>query len=60
MILKDPNTDVVVRMKERKDFEAALKLIEKLILPTYCHVVFEDDLFNDYSSVKPIVKLVME
>jgi hypothetical protein len=54
LVLKDVDSDVVVRRGEKKDFVAALKLIEKTVLPTYFKIVFENDLFDDYSSVLPI------
>ncbi len=56
MIIKDPNSEIAVRKGSRKDFIAALKLIEKIILPTYCDVIFEKDLFSDYDLVRPVIK----
>jgi hypothetical protein len=54
LVLKDVDSNVVVRRDEKKDFVAALKLIEKVVLPTYFHVIFEQDLFDDYNLVLPI------
>ncbi len=53
MILKDPDADVVVRYGHRDDFKAALKLLECVVLPRYCNIVFLDDLFSDYDRVEP-------
>lgn len=57
MIIKDPNSEIAVRRKNHKDFVAALHLIEKVVLPTYFNIIFKDDLFNDYYSVKPLLKV---
>ena len=55
MLLKDPNGDIAVRRGDKKDFAAALKLFEKIVLPSYFDIVFEDDLFDDYYSEEPMV-----
>ncbi|MCK4517743.1 hypothetical protein KAT92_03145 [Candidatus Babeliales bacterium] len=52
MVLKDPNGDIAVRRGDKKDFAAALKLFEKIVLPSYFDIVFEDDLFDDYYSAE--------
>jgi len=53
MFLKDPEADIAVRMGSKKDFAAALNLYEKITLPRYFGVVFEQPLFVDYESVEP-------
>lgn len=53
MIIKDVDSDIVVRYGNRKDFKAALKLFEKITLPKYFNRVVPGDLFSDYSSVEP-------
>ena len=58
MILKDPKADIVVRRCKREDFVAALKLIEKVMLPTYFNIIFEHDLFDNYAQVKPLISFV--
>lgn len=53
MILKDPNADIALRYNNKKDFKAALKLFEKMTLPKYFGIIFEEKLFKDYSQVEP-------
>ena len=55
MILKDIEADVVVRTGNKKDFVAALKLFEEVTLPKYFGVLFQKPLFDDYSTVEPIL-----
>lgn len=50
MIVKDVNSDVVVRRGNKSDFGAALHLLEKVALPTYFGTIYEQNLFNDYSK----------
>ena len=57
MLVKDPNSDVVVRLGNKKDFRAALLLLEKVTLPKFFGLVFEKGLFDDYDDVKPIMEL---
>ena len=53
MIVKDPDQDVVIRFGNRKDFKAALKLYEKITLPRYLRISYEDNLFDNYEHVEP-------
>jgi hypothetical protein len=53
MVLKDPEADVVIRDGNRDDFAAALKIIEKVLLPFGCGLYIEGDLFDDYTQVEP-------
>jgi hypothetical protein len=53
MVLKDPEADIVIRDGNRDDFAAALKIIEKVLLPLGCGVYVEGDLFDDYTQVEP-------
>jgi hypothetical protein len=54
MVIKDPCGEIAVRRNNREDFEAAVKLVEKVVFPTYFTLLFEKDLFNDYHSVQPV------
>ncbi|MCK4651450.1 hypothetical protein KAT08_04735 [Candidatus Babeliales bacterium] len=53
MIIKDPDSDIVIRFGNENDFKAALKLFEKVTLPKYYGILFEHDLFDDYDYVEP-------
>ncbi len=53
MVLKDPDANVAVRMNNHEDFKAAIKLLEHVILPTYCNTFVNGQLFDDYDQVEP-------
>lgn len=53
MIIKDPETNIIIRKNNREDFTAAIKLLEKITLPYYFHIIFDAPLFNDYESIEP-------
>lgn len=53
MVMKDPDSDVVIRYGNRDDFKAALKLFEKVTLPRSFGLVFNEDLFSNYDAVEP-------
>lgn len=53
MILKDPNADIIIRPLNKKDFKSALKLFEKMTLPKYFGILFEENLFDNYDQVEP-------
>ncbi|MFA6535038.1 MAG: hypothetical protein WCS92_02155 [Candidatus Babeliales bacterium] len=53
MILKDPDSEIVVRFGNRDDFKSALKLLESITLPTYFGILFKEPLFEDYDQVEP-------
>ncbi|MFA5306695.1 MAG: hypothetical protein WC365_04560, partial [Candidatus Babeliales bacterium] len=53
MILKDPESAVVVRNGNREDFKAALKLFEYVVTPRYFKTIFANRLFSDYDAVEP-------
>jgi len=53
MVVKDSDADVVIRLNDREDFEAALKIYERVVLPYYFGILFKEPLFNDYSNVEP-------
>ena len=55
MILKDPNANVVVRKGNRKDFIAAMRVLELYVLPFYFGMVFDEPLFDDYARVDPVI-----
>ena len=62
LIIKDPYGDIAVRCKDkskfldRDDFVASVKLFEKITMPTYFHLISEENLFKDYAKVKPLVQ----
>ncbi len=53
MVVKDPDSDIVVRYGNREDFKAALKLFEKITLPKYFDILFKENLFKNYDRVEP-------
>ncbi|MFH0898249.1 MAG: hypothetical protein V1855_01600, partial [bacterium] len=53
MIVKDPDSPVAVRFGDKKDFKAALHLLEKAVLPRYFNIIFKKSLFDDYDAVEP-------
>lgn len=53
MVVKDPDADVVVRLGHRKDFKAALKLYERVVMPYFFGILFKEPLFDDYGNVEP-------
>lgn len=53
MIIKDPDSDIVVRYGNRDDFKTAIKLFEKITLPRYYGIMFHENLFKDYEVVEP-------
>jgi hypothetical protein len=53
MVLKDPDSDIVVRFGNRQDFKAAIRLLEMVTLPTYFGLLFKEPLFKDYDAVEP-------
>ncbi len=55
MIVKDADSDIVVRKGNKQDFVAALHLIEKITLPRYFGIIFEEPLFDDYTKVEPVI-----
>lgn len=60
MVLKDPESDIVVRKNNKKDFKACLKLLEKTTLPKYFGLLSEDSLFDDYDNVEPVIDLYLD
>ncbi|MFH1643790.1 MAG: hypothetical protein ABIA74_01305 [bacterium] len=55
MVLKDPESNIVVRRGSKKDFKAAIKLLEHVVLPKYFGLLCEKKLFEDYNSVEPLI-----
>lgn len=53
MVLKDPDSDIVVRFGDKDDFKSALKLLESITLPNYFGILFKEPLFEDYDQVEP-------
>ncbi|MFH1254143.1 MAG: hypothetical protein V1646_01785, partial [bacterium] len=53
MVLKDPDSEIVVRFGNRDDFKSALKLLASVTLPTYFGTLFKEPLFEDYDQVEP-------
>jgi len=46
MVLKDPDSDIIVRYGNREDFKAAVKLLETVTLPTYLGIIFPKPLLR--------------
>lgn len=57
LMVKEPNAHVAIRHDEPDDYIAALKLIENVVLPEYCNIIFPYPLFDDYSAVLPLQPL---
>lgn len=53
MILKDPDGDLAVRFGNRKDFIAAVQLLEMVTIPNYFGIAFKQRLFKNYENVEP-------
>jgi len=53
MVLKDPDSDVVIRYGNREDFKAGLKILESVVFPNHCNVFFLEPLFDDYDMAEP-------
>lgn len=53
MIIKDPHSDIGIRFGNRKDFKAAIKILEKVTLPKSFGILFERNLFEDYDKIEP-------
>jgi hypothetical protein len=53
MFLKDPNSDIAIRPYNKKDFKAGLKLFEKMTLPQYFGIIYQENLFENYNQVEP-------
>lgn len=52
MIIKDPESELVVRSGNREDIAAAVTLLEVFIMPKYFGLRFEYNLFPDYTQVE--------
>ncbi len=57
MILKDTHAHIVVRHNNKDDFIAALYLLEHITLPLYYNIILDKPLFEDYTSVEPVIHL---
>ena len=57
MILKDCDADIMVRLHDKDDFIAAIKLLEQITLPTYFGISLEAPLFDDYNEIKPVIPI---
>ncbi len=55
LIIKDPDSDIGLRTENKDDFKAALKTIEKLTLPKYFGILFEDNLFDNYEYIESVL-----
>jgi len=55
MILKDPETKILVRKGNKQDFAAALQLLEYYTLPHCFGIVCKSPLFTDYEAVEPVI-----
>ena len=55
MVLKDVSADVAVRRGNKRDFIAAVKLLEEAVLPQYFGIAFGQPLFENYDSLEPVL-----
>lgn len=53
MVLRDPESSIVIRDGNRQDFKAAIKLFEKVALPLSIGFMPCSGLFPDYNAVEP-------
>lgn len=53
MIAKDVDSNIVVRFGKHKDFVAAIKLYEKIVLPYFFGIFVDTPLFKNYKKVQP-------
>jgi hypothetical protein len=53
MVVKDPESDIVIRYGNREDFKAAIKLFEKITIPRYFGIIYRGNLFKNYDDVEP-------
>lgn len=56
MIGKDVHSPVMVRTGNNHDFSAAILLFERIIAPCYFGTDFKMPLFQNYSSLEPVIK----
>ena len=55
MLIKDPQTPILVRKGVKEDFVAALRLLERVTLPRYFGIYLDKNLFADYYAVQPVI-----
>lgn len=55
MLVKDPQSHILVRKGVREDFVAALRLLERVTLPRYFGIYLDKNLFGDYNAVEPVI-----
>jgi hypothetical protein len=55
MLIKDPQSVILVRKGVKEDFAAALKMLEKITLPHYFGIYLDKNLFTDYYAVLPVI-----
>ena len=52
MIIKDPESELVIRSGNSDDIAAAVTLLEAFIMPKYFGLRFEHNLFPDYATIE--------
>lgn len=52
MVIKDPDSELVVRSGNRDDIAASVTLLEAFIMPKYFGLSFEHNLFPDYGAIE--------
>ena len=52
MVIKDPESELVVRLGNRLDTAAAATLLEAVMIPKYFGLQFENNLFEDYEKIE--------
>lgn len=55
MLIKDPESKVFVRFGNKSDFIASIRLLETVTLPFFFDVNINGNLFDDYTSIQPII-----
>lgn len=55
MILKDTQTEIVVRKGNKEDFIACLKILQTFTLPQFFNIQIPFPLFEDYHKVEPVI-----
>ncbi len=54
-ILKNPRDEIMVRCGNQEDFIACVRLLEDLIVPKYFDLPLKERLFDDYTTIVPLI-----
>jgi hypothetical protein len=49
MILKDPESEIVIRLMDQDDMSTALMFLETFVVPKYFGILFDPMLFDDHA-----------